>query len=505
MHVQRVHYGKLSALVLVVMGLLLLLYRSLPDPRTSFIDVEVEDGYVEVAQVGQEAAKSSEEALAVAKFHACPACLGRGLCQEVSQGWLTVSVFGKPVAGGGTEYLGSLKEEDWRLAVTVAGDGAWDSWDASVCANASQPRGCLVSEAASRSFLFRGRADGPGLRRLHRLTGAASPPPLTACANSELSHQLAEAFDENRDGQLSAEERSVLVSTVGVAPGMASLRLAASLGMRGIPSFLGACGRLVVTEGGLTPLDQYLQSEWETRRDLGLQVFSLLESLVTPESDWLWILWHLDLSSFSVTRTGQVVLSSLDNITPVARALLGKPPQEERQPCNLNCFLEWKQEVLMATPRGQPGKGCAHARHYADLAFSLACSSVLGGPRGLLKNSGEEIRELLERCSTENQPGARYAAVDQLIGLLNGDEGSGDEDGAVAVEQDDGQEDEEEEDEDDEDEEEDDDEEEDHIEDDLETKGLARKERNVQDGHYTEEDEEDKELEEEEEEEDENE
>ena len=37
MHVQRVHYGKLSALLLVVMGLLLLLYRSLPDPRTSFI------------------------------------------------------------------------------------------------------------------------------------------------------------------------------------------------------------------------------------------------------------------------------------------------------------------------------------------------------------------------------------------------------------------------------------------------------------------------------------
>ena len=68
----------------------------------------------------------------------------------------------------------------------------------------------------------------------------------------------------------------------------------------------------------------------------------------------------------------------------------------------------------MVTSRGQPGKGCAHARQYADLAFSLACrfcleirttllirpfcrSSVLGGPRGLLKNSGEEIRELLER------------------------------------------------------------------------------------------------------------
>ena len=54
------------------------------------------------------------------------------------------------------------------------------------------------------------------------------------------------------------------------------------------------------------------------RRDLGLQVFSLLESLVTPESDWLWILWHLDLSSFSVTRTGQVSIDLIaDNPTKI--------------------------------------------------------------------------------------------------------------------------------------------------------------------------------------------
>ena len=44
-------------------------------------DVEVEEGYVEVVEGGREAAQSSEEALSVAKFHTCPACLGRGLCQ----------------------------------------------------------------------------------------------------------------------------------------------------------------------------------------------------------------------------------------------------------------------------------------------------------------------------------------------------------------------------------------------------------------------------------------
>ena len=37
-----------------------------------------------------------------------------------------------------------------------------------------------------------------------------------------------------------------------------------------------------------------------------MQVLSLLETLVSPDSDWLWILWHLDITTFSVTRTGQV-------------------------------------------------------------------------------------------------------------------------------------------------------------------------------------------------------
>ena len=68
-----------------------------------------------------------------------------------------------------------------------------------------------------------------------------------------------------RAAQQCSQERSVLVSTVGVAPGVAALRLAAVLGMRGLPSFLGACGRLVITEGGLTPLEQYRESNWDTR------------------------------------------------------------------------------------------------------------------------------------------------------------------------------------------------------------------------------------------------
>jgi len=429
MHVQRVHYGKLCLLLGALAGLLLLVYTHTPDPRNLTIDVEVEE------RVEVEAARSAEDALGVARLHSCPACLGRGLCQEVSQGWLAVSVFGSVVPGG-VEYRGSMREEEWGLAVTVPEDGAWETWDAAVCANATQPRGCLVAEAATSSFLFRGRADGPGLRKLHRLTGEPSPPPLTACATAELAHGLADAFDENRDSRLSAEERAMLVTTVGVAPSVAALRLATNTRLTGVPALLGACGRLVVTEGGLTPLNHYRTTSWDTRRDLGGQVLSLLEGLMSPASPWLWVVWSLDIHSFAVTKTGQVVLSSLASVTPIPRSLLAPPPQEERPACNLQCFMDWKHQVMMATPRGQPGKGCAAAGQYTDIAYSLACSSVLGGAHGLLASGGEEVAELLARCAQEDGPGDRWRAVDELMELLGGEsEASGEDDGGEEEEE----------------------------------------------------------------------
>ena len=57
-------------------------------------------------------------------------------------------------------------------------------------------------------------------------------------------------------------------------------------------------------QGGPNKLENIML--FNLRRDLAVQVLSLLETLVSPESDWLWIVWHLDISTFSVTRTGQV-------------------------------------------------------------------------------------------------------------------------------------------------------------------------------------------------------
>ena len=155
------------------------------------------------------------------------------------------------------------------------------------------------------------------------------------------------------------------------------MRLAGALGMRGLPSFLGACGRLVISEGGLTPLEQYRQSNWETRWSKQTGKY-LLSTSSTLDATWQCKFYPFWKASSPPTRIGcglpgtltyqpslsrvlaryqiwtnmnisnllsKVVLSTLEHLTPVARNLQGPPPQEEREPCNLNCFMEWKQEV----------------------------------------------------------------------------------------------------------------------------------------------------------------
>ena len=140
---------------------------------------------------------------------------------------------------------------------------------------------------------------------------------------------------------------------------------------------------------------------FDLRRDLAVQVLSLLETLVSPESEWLWIAWHLDISTFSVTRTGQV--SNLDGkgqkdafkggslyfgaAHPCRKKPRGAATSGGERALQPQLFhgVETRganqpirhliniSKVMMATSRGQPGKGCVEARQYADLAFSLAC------------------------------------------------------------------------------------------------------------------------------------
>ena len=157
----------------------------------------------------------------------------------------------------------------------------------------------------------------------------------------------------------------------------------------------------------------------DTRMELASQALSLVSSLMTRE-DMVMLVWGLDWTDLSVTSSGQVILSGLDKVSPVDKSLL-EAGGEERPVCNKECFDNWRSEVMMATPRGQPGRGCSGALQHGDMMYRDLCSQVLGdsdlGP-GLLHSAGEEITRALAECVEEPGPGARWRAVDTLVQLL---------------------------------------------------------------------------------------
>lgn len=423
MHVQRIHYWKVLLMGLVVTGAVFFV-ASIGETSKNTIDVElavIEEVQHTAVSEDQAMAMTSSQSLAIAQLHSCPTCLGRDLCTEISQGFLTVSMFGQETTSG-MEYQGMLNGEE-QLAVFSPSPDMWDSWDKSVCKNSSQWKGCLVGEAAKNSFLYWSKGDAPFLRKMFTFSEKKQPSALTACATRQLAITLQQAFDENRDNTVTMEEKAVMLTTLGVSPGIAALKFGTSAGLSNLPRYIGACGRLVLSEGSLVSLDQFIDRDWDTRAELARQVLTLVDSLVSVEG-WVMVVWDLGWEHFSVTKTGQVILSGLDSLTPIDRSILVGPPEEERPVCNKECFKDFQSEVFMLTPRGQPGRGCGTALLYVDIMYSAVCSSVFSGTeekKGLLHSAPDDLTQIIQECGVEEGKGGRWQAVDDLMEYLAGE------------------------------------------------------------------------------------
>ena len=307
----------------------------------------------------------------------------------------------------------------------------WDRWDREVCRNSSRGETCPLASVARDTFLYKWGGDPFSLRDLPGLSGQPTPAPLTACMTSNLALALRKSFDEDHDGGLSLEEKSSLLSTLGVSPATAVLRLGGVLGLTShLPRYIGSCGRLVVYEGGLTSLEQQVTTDWDTRAELAGQILTLLDNFLSVEG-WVMVAWDLQWDDFSLSQSGQVVFTGLDKLTPVDKTILEPPSQEERPVCNSDCFSRYKKDVMMVTPRGQPGRGCGSALQYADMMAASVCLNIFSeraGRAALLHSAPEEVSKLVRECGVEEGRGGRWRAVDDLRTLLGETEGSADTD-----------------------------------------------------------------------------
>ena len=210
------------------------------------------------------------------------------------------------------------------------------------------------------------------------------------------------------------------LTSVAVSPATAMLRLGRVLGMTNLPRYVGSCGRLSVYQGDLATIQDFVSSDWSTRAELASQILSLVNTLLTQDS-FVFLAWNLTSSDLAVTNTGQVVLTGLDQVTPVDKTLL-ETPGGDRPVCNQECFDKFHSEVMMVTPRGQPGRGCGSALQYGDMMYSHVCRHVFSdtsdGP-GLLHSAPPEVTRLVSECEHEQGVGGRWKAVDNLVTVLD--------------------------------------------------------------------------------------
>ena len=62
--------------------------------QCKILDVEFEEAVI------KDESMTIDESLAKASIEKCPVCLGRDLCQEISQNFITVSIFGDKTSYG---------------------------------------------------------------------------------------------------------------------------------------------------------------------------------------------------------------------------------------------------------------------------------------------------------------------------------------------------------------------------------------------------------------------
>ena len=75
---------------------------------------------VEDIQVVEEEpnSRTADQSLSIARVDTCPACLGRDLCPEIAEGFLTVSMFGKTISYGQVYKVRSLESRLIILSIS---------------------------------------------------------------------------------------------------------------------------------------------------------------------------------------------------------------------------------------------------------------------------------------------------------------------------------------------------------------------------------------------------
>ena len=126
---------------------------------------------------------------------------------------------------------------------------------------------------------------------------------------------LIQAFDDNDDQTLTADEKTTLITTLASNPEIALYKFILNQKVQ-IPilPYFGACGRLTFVQGPYKPLSSFISEPLAIRAHLSAQVLQLIDGFIQDDVNWLLFTRDLNYDNFIVTDANQVFLKDLSHV-----------------------------------------------------------------------------------------------------------------------------------------------------------------------------------------------
>eukprot|EP00058_Branchiostoma_floridae_P006263 XP_002591751.1 hypothetical protein BRAFLDRAFT_83524 [Branchiostoma floridae] len=376
----------------------------------------------------------------------CPACFG-DKCELLRRGHFVKvdSESDRYMKKGivSTGRIGGVKV----IAKSMNEAGAWQRYERFICRSSSRPHVCNASSFILETMLVTDVAlKVPWLREAWKICHLEKSA-LSLCVSDRFLEDVRQLYVEDGGTDMTKEGdtgRAFLSTSLLLNEEAVLLRYFTTKSTTPwpFPKFYGACGRVIVVEHAGRTLDTFMESSWEVRADIALQLLQLVDALREKDPDW--VLFFLDVSfqNFAVDSRGWVRLIDLDDVMVIDRRTVVN--QEQTEMCNEQCYTDFQKKLYSDEYH------CDDIFKYAPMMYASICARLLSNlqkhperrkwgeireyqegqsieldeppVKGFLHNPPDEIREALEgaltQCVHETLPRGRLGAVLRLQEIL---------------------------------------------------------------------------------------
>jgi len=325
----------------------------------------------------------------------CPLCFGRDACQElmsdVTKGALQVRRESQKVIDLGQTVHGIYRSGKVRfwMKPQPPSPSLLQGFESYICVKAGKDKqNCDISDVASTSeFLFADKLDLDSIRGIYKYHLVSRRRiPATICPSWKFVQGLIQAFDDNDDQTLTADEKTTLITTLASNPEIALYKFILNQKVQ-IPilPYFGACGRLTFVQGPYKPLSSFISEPLAIRAHLSAQVLQLIDGFIQDDVNWLLFTRDLNYDNFIVTDANQVFLKDLSHVMLLDKDKINSEDKEDEVWSN-DVFDEFYDKLVDVKHDNEYQEQCSRIFDYAGHMFSIVCSFVLSDLEPDLEN-----------------------------------------------------------------------------------------------------------------------